>query len=148
MIFWVGLALAAPVLGEGPQSLSLQVVGTDQPVVAEWIGRGRLTLENQANAWTGEIHTEPLRFLQLRLWEGENSLWEGTIPLPDQRAEILSFRVVDQVPGRPRSIERVAATGPLPPVAGMEGGTALAGLWAGLLLGGLLVGGVLRRRSS
>jgi hypothetical protein len=145
MLLLVGLGWGLPVLGEGPQQLSLQVVGSDQPVVAEWVGQGRLTLENQANAWSGEIHTEPLRFLQLRLWEGDQSLWEGTVPLTDQRAEILSFRVVDQAPGRPRRVERVGAAGPLPTVGGMEGASVLTGLWALLLLA-WLVGGLRLRR--
>ena len=141
MIFLVvGLVQAMPVLGEGSQLLSIQVVGTDQPVTAEWVDHGSLTLENHANLWQGEFHTDPLRFLQLRLWEGKQPLWEGTIPLPDQRAEVLSFRVLDQTPNRARSAERVAAAGPLPVVGGMEGGAALAGVWAVLVLAGLVAG--------
>ena len=148
MIPLAGLALALPVLGEGPQVLSLQVVGTDQPVVAEWVGQGRLSLQNDANRWQGDFHTEPLRFLQLRLWEGEQSLWEGTVPLPDQRAEILSFRVIDQTPGRPRHAVRVAAAGPLPVVAGVEGEFFLAALW-GLFVLAWLVGGLrIRARNA
>lgn len=134
-----------PVLGEGAQEVRLQVTGTDQPVIAEWVGQGRLNLENQANIWEGAFHLEPQRFLQLRLLEGDKMLWEGTVPLTDQRAEVLSFRLRDQTPSRPRSLERVAAAGPLPQVAGVEGETGILAIWSVFLLM-WLVGG-LRLRS-
>lgn len=140
MFFWVLFAQALPVLGDGPALYSLQVWDTDQQIRAEVQGEGSFLLEKRSNAWEGEIHGAPRRFLQLRLWENEKSLWEGTIPLSDQQAETLSFRVLDAAPGRPRRIERVAAASPLPSVGGVEGRGVFAFFWAGLMLVAVALG--------
>jgi hypothetical protein len=134
MIFWAAIAYAVPMLGEGPSVCRLQVWDTDQQIRAEIPGEGSFLLEKKDNAWEGEIHGEPRRFLQLRFWEGEKSLWEGTIPLTDSQSETLSFRVIDQAPGRPRHLARVASAAPLPSVGGLEGRGVFAIAWA-LLMG-------------
>ena len=140
MLVVIALSYAMPVMGEGPRCWRLQVWDSDRQIKAEIQSQGSLLLEKNANAWEGEFCGEPLRFLQLHLWEDEKSLWEGTLPVADVKSETFSFRVIDQAPGRPRHIERVAAAAPLPMVGNVEGRGVFAIAWAAMMLVAVIVG--------
>ena len=138
-------ALAIPSLGEGSQQITVQVVGTDQPVIAEWVGVGRMPLAKELSTWEGNFHSEPSRFLQMRIWELGTLLWEGTLFLTDQHADTFCFRVVDLPP---RTLLRVATIAP-PPKIGSMPMDGFGMIWAiAVLLVVLGVGGLgfLQRR--
>ena len=141
-------ALAIPSLGEGAQQVTVQVVGTDQPVIAEWVGVGRLPLAKELSTWEGNFHSEPSRFLQLRIWEMGALLWEGTLFLTDQQADTFCFRVVDLPP---RTLLRVATIAP-PPKIGSMPMDGFGMIWAITVLLTVLGAGVLgllqRRRGA
>ena len=113
---WISAARALPTLGDGPQQITIQITGTDQPVVVERVGVGRLTLSKELHTWEGQFRGDPARFLQLRVWEGTTSLWEGTLFLTDQYADTFCFRVVDLPP---RTLLRVATIAPPPKIGSL-----------------------------
>lgn len=125
------------------QHIFIQVAGSDQPIRAEWVGEESLELRSGRDAWEGAfLREEPRRFLPLRLWQGRQMLWEGTVPLADQHAESLAFRLVDR--GSGRQLERVASVAPLPVVGSAGPQAAVAWLWGAFLL--IYLGFLLRRK--
>ena len=116
ILLWISEAQAVPSLGEGAQQVTIQITGTDQPVVVERVGVGRLPLSKELSTWEGQFRGDPARFLQLRVWEGTAVLWEGTLFLTDQYADTFCFRVVDLPP---RTLLRVATVAPPPKIGSL-----------------------------
>lgn len=106
------------------------------------MGLGSLDLSSGRDAWEGEFASEPRRFLPLRLWQGSRLLWEGTVPLADQHAETLAFRVVER--DGSRVVERVASVAPLPIVGTAGPQAAVAWVWGFFVL--IYLGILLRRK--
>lgn len=116
MWLWLSLtlALAAPTLGEGPQSVT--VVVTDLPagarIEADRPGVGRLVLEDGGGFVTGTFRGPAARTTELRLTNiagGREPLFEGQILLHDREEQVVSFAIV---PGRGKNTAVRTVAGP------------------------------------
>lgn len=116
-MYWLlsaSLALAAPSIGSGAQSITVVVSGAPggTRIEAEQEGVGKLVLEDSGHGYMeGELRGPPARTAQLALTAISGAripLYEGTLVLAERTAQVVSFEVVEDH-GRYRAIRTVAA---------------------------------------